>query len=103
MKTCIKCGESKHESEFPKSQHNPLGTRNECKVCKAQIGLNRKWARREEERQKALAEAKNRSDEAKIAKGIALPRNFVSTDSYVPDANFYYRNNGNKHIQSRGV
>lgn len=96
MKKCNKCGAEKPLSDFHRGYV--------CKACRALSQLNRKKARREEDRQKALHEAKTRSSvEWKVAQGIALPRTFSYSDNYVPESNFYQRNNGNKHIQSRGV
>lgn len=95
VKTCSKCGAVKPLADFYRGFM--------CKACRVGSQLRRKKERKEEERLKALAEAQARRESDLVSRNIALPRTFTFTETYVPDSNFYQRNNGNKHIQSRGV
>ncbi len=40
MKTCTKCGKSKHESEFHKKPGAADGLRKECRTCRKKIVLD---------------------------------------------------------------
>lgn len=101
MKTCIKCGQQKADTEFPKSQHCATKVRGECKACRAEAGAALKRQRRAEERERARLEAEARKQV--VNTNVAGPRNFVTTEVWVPTDRTFYRNNGLKHIQSRGV
>lgn len=107
-KTCTKCGESKPTSEFPLcTLGGKYGVRSECKPCRAEAQKAARTSRKARERAKSKLEAAARKAEleAAAASTKALPRTFNTIKDptpWVPVDRTYYRNGGNKHIQSRG-
>ena len=107
MRTCNRCGKTKPLHEFvtdPKYKH---GHRPFCRVCKSKEQAKQRVAARLRDKQKALLEAAARQEaDSKAQKGESLivpPRTYTNMAvPYVPDTQVYYRNNGNKHIPSRG-
>ena len=100
MKKCNTCGETKAIEDFPLTQGK---RRAQCKLCRVAMQRKRKAERVAELKAIAEAEAAARKEAYLNRENVALPRTFTFTETYVPDSNFYQRNNGNKHIQSRGV
>lgn len=80
----------------PSGKH---GCRPICKLCKnaQQVGKRKEYVER-------LAQAARKEQEARRA-DLVPARTFVPsrTEYWTPDTNVYYRNNGNKHIPSKGV
>lgn len=97
MKVCSKCNQERPFSFFQLSDSGNY--RNQCRDCRRKAGTDRKKARREMDKKIALLEAASKQ----LPDNVALPRTFHRVEAWVPEDRSYYRNNGNKHIQSRGV
>jgi hypothetical protein len=91
MPKCNKCGETDPNKMATWNSHKS-GYRTICKAC-ANAGKKAARARLKEESKRPVP----RNPQA------AGPRDYVPQGNYVPDPLAYYRNNGNKHIQSRGM
>lgn len=97
---CSKCKQDKPVHRFAVNSSSKTGRRSECKECQ-QAGWS-KEDRRMKDKQAALDQIA-RAEEIRKVLNIAGPRNYVTTEVWIPRDNSYYRNDGNKHIQSRGV
>jgi hypothetical protein len=91
MQKCNQCGETNLNRLVVSSQIKS-GYRSICKTCN---NASKKQAR---ENQRLLA-----LNPPPKPENAAPPRTHFGTGSYTPDPLAYYRNDGNKHIQSRGM
>lgn len=103
VKKCSRCGLEKPLTEFIQRSNVKSGYGAMCKPCKNDAQVAQRASSMERERLQAIEDAKALNAEDLVARGVCLPRTFVFTETYVPDNRVYYRNDGNKHIQSRGV
>lgn len=98
--TCKKCGETKALTLFVPSRNAAIGYRSLCKACKNVQQL----ATRQRRAAEAVARVQATRVEREADPTITPPRNYVGhTGKWVPPAEGYVRNNGNKHIPSKGV
>jgi hypothetical protein len=88
---CNQCGET-NPNRLVVSSQIKSGYRSICKTC----NNDSKRKARENMRLRALNPPPRAPD-------VVGPRDYVPDGNYVPDPLAYYRNNGNKHIQSRGM
>lgn len=96
MKTCTTCNVAHPLSEFPKK-------RGQCRTCRNEWQKANLEARRLRDKQRVLEELAAKDAAYLAARNIAAPRTYnVMTTVYVPEKG-HCRNDGNKHIQSRGV
>lgn len=74
-----------------------------CKSCRREDNAQQRASRAEREKKQAELEKLSRTEEALNAKGVALPRTFTPQkwDGVIQQG--YVRNDGNKHIKSRGL
>lgn len=111
---CNVCGKEKPLHDLVKDANLKHRYRPLCKKCKNNQQVNQRKARERREKQRQLEEAAQRliaQDEREAITNaqegdtlIALPRTYNKMSTvYVPDTRMFYRNNGNKHIPSRGV
>lgn len=94
---CLRCKKEKDVTEMTKSHPK------QCKSCRKELQVVYRAGLKERERKQALLEAAARNEAELIAKHVALPRTYVTHEVWVPSERTYYRNNGNRHIPSRGV
>lgn len=91
MKKCNVCGEVKSFDLMCKEKTYPDGVRPLCKECRS--------VKQREIRARVVPPAPKVEDQSKAA-----PRTFEFKPWVVDDSrNYYYRNDGLKHIKSRGV
>lgn len=108
---CNHCGKVKPFSELVADTMSKGGYRPLCKPCKNKQQSKQRIAAEYRDKQKALQEAAKRAEQEEKALRerealpfIAKPRTYnTMTSVYVPDTREFYRNNGHKHIPSRGV
>lgn len=110
MKYCNHCKTEKPIFDFVKSKESKSGYRAICKECKngQSRALKEKIEAKETKSKHALTatqkkylgatEWKRREREPNEAPG----RLYTPTESYVPSKNDFYRNDGHKHLKSRG-
>ena len=98
---CSCCKQDKPIELFNKDSHRPSGYRPHCKECKNAKQRDSKAIRRQRDREAALVHAAIEAERRK-SMNIAAPRTYVSTETWVPEERAYYRNDGNRHIKSRG-
>jgi len=96
---CNYCNEDKPLRLMVVSPASKAGCRPICKACK---NLQQREARKRYIAE-AAAQTKQELEERKA--DLVPARTFVydRTTYLVPDTNVYYRNNGNKHIPSKGL
>ena len=100
---CNKCKVTKPFAEMvPRAGggKNKNGVRPLCKVCRtAQHVISRLRAR-----EQAVAEAQEKAETRRSDPRMTPPRTYnTSTTPWVPQDTTYYRNNGNKHVPSKGI
>lgn len=97
---CNVCNETKALSMFAQSSSNKLGYRPLCKACRSIKNADQRTRRAALAVEKVLSDRDAREADTSIAR----PRTYTQNKTHwtPPDAG-YIRNNGNKHIQSRGV
>lgn len=111
---CNVCGKEKPLGDLVVDSHTRNKYRPLCKMCKNKQQRKQREARERREKQRQLEEAAQRliaQDEREAITNaqegdtlIASPRTYNKMNTvYVPDTRMFYRNNGNKHIPSRGV
>lgn len=93
MRTCITCKLSLPVANF-------LGNRNQCRKCRNAAQKVSIEAMRLREKQQALMDLAKRDNPRE---NVALPRTFAYLNSTYKPERGYARNDGLKHIQSRGV
>lgn len=104
MKVCTKCKCELPESDFAPYKTGRGGLFPQCKPCKRAGHQAMREKVKERERKQAEFEKSIRTLAALEARGVALPRTIVSFevwDGKLEEA--YVRNDGLKHVKSRGV
>lgn len=97
-KKCATCGKVKSIDNFCVASYDRTKYRPDCKVCKA---AKQRVQRKNAKLRDALI-AKQTIAKPK-APDVVPPRTFTTTEVWVPRDRTFYRNDGLKHIQSRGV
>lgn len=97
--TCKSCGATKLISMFVRCTKSVTGYRQLCTACKSKQN-----AAHRAKRAASVVQAVQETRAAREAdKNVTPPRTFVPANTaWVPQDIGYVRNNGNKHIQSRG-
>lgn len=101
MKTCNKCKCDKRIDEFPRSATSKDGHRAICRACRNEQRLGWKKAKALQDKIQALQEVAAKDHAVEM--NVAAPRTYVTFDPLVPSDRDFYRNDGLKHIPSRGL
>lgn len=102
MKVCTKCKKSLPESDFSPLITGRDGLCPQCKVCKRKGHQEMREKVKEREKKQAELEKFLRKQSELTSKGVALPRT-IPYQKWEPMKEGYVRNDGLKHIKSRGV
>lgn len=102
-KTCTSCGKIKHVDEFCADRNGSNGTRPLCKPCKNKQQAKQRAVRAMKAKQDALHTLSVREVEIRD-NNLTPPRTFLyHYDQPYRTEPSYVRNNGNKHIPSKGL
>ena len=97
---CNVCNETKAISLFALDSKNKLGYRPLCKDCRSVKNA----AQRARRAAQAVEQVLSDRDAREADTSIARPRTYTQNKTHwTPPAPEYVRNNGNKHIPSKGV
>lgn len=103
MKVCTKCKKSLPESDFSAYKLGRDGLFPQCKPCKRMGHQEMREKVKEREKKQAELEKYLRMQSDLTSKGVALPRTVVHQKWDGKIEQGYVRNDGLKHIKSRGV
>ena len=99
MRMCNKCNTLKTLDLLVPCRNSIMGVRPLCKVCKNAQQLADRIARGKKQVEKVVEDRKAREADP----AIAAPRTVTAGYTRLLEPAPYYRNEGNKHIPSKGV